>query len=347
MRDEPLANPRQWRRLHIILGDSNRSELATLLKLGTTCLVLRLVETGQIHGQWALHQPVAALHQVSRDWQHARLQLRRGGLTTALDIQRAYWQLARQSVSNWPADHWAHKIIWTWDQVLTDLERSDWQSRRWMDWAIKKTWLLDPIRRAAGAEWEELGWWTFVLDRTWQVPLPGGEAPDAQLWLARHLPRPVINSLDQYVRSHRLEWRDYFARRRLVSRLREADFRYHDISPERSLYALVVGPRDVSEWPTTDYQVEVAQHQPPGDTRAWQRGQVIQQAGAARIAVEMDWDKVLLTESGRVLEMPDPFSTAQVNMALLAPFQPTRPLRPGGDDPVKIKVISVENLGKD
>src|SRR3954454_1200463 len=104
-RDEPHADPDRWRRLHVIIGDANMLEVATYLKLGTTSLVLWLVERAVAGGdaahaaagalaavdRLALKDPVAAVHTVSHDLTlTTRLELADGRRLTALEVQRAY-----------------------------------------------------------------------------------------------------------------------------------------------------------------------------------------------------------------------------------------------------------------
>ena len=91
-RDEPHADPKRFRRLHVIVGDANLSEIAILLKVGTTAIVLAMVEdeAGPVR-DLSLADPVRALHQVSADLSLSRpLDLSGGGTATALELQ---WEL--------------------------------------------------------------------------------------------------------------------------------------------------------------------------------------------------------------------------------------------------------------
>ncbi|HET8642533.1 MAG TPA: depupylase/deamidase Dop, partial [Pseudonocardiaceae bacterium] len=89
-RDEPHADADKYRRLHVIIGDANLAETSTYLKLGTTALVLDLVESGHRFEDLRLAEPVRAVHQISRDPQLRTLvELADGRKMTGLDIQRA------------------------------------------------------------------------------------------------------------------------------------------------------------------------------------------------------------------------------------------------------------------
>jgi proteasome accessory factor A len=94
-RDETLADSSRYRRLHLILGDSNMSEVTTYLKVGTTALVIDMIEDGWLNGDYSLHAPVDALRTISRDpTLRATVKLKDGRLLTALEIQHEYLERA-------------------------------------------------------------------------------------------------------------------------------------------------------------------------------------------------------------------------------------------------------------
>src|SRR5437867_1838777 len=97
-RDEPHADPDKYRRLHVIIGDANMSEVATYLKLGTTAIVLKMIEDEYLP-DLTMANPVAALHEVSRDLScTAQLRLADGRRLKAVEIQWEYLERARKYV---------------------------------------------------------------------------------------------------------------------------------------------------------------------------------------------------------------------------------------------------------
>src|SRR6202011_997730 len=89
-RDEPHADTNRYRRFHVILGDSNMSEWATAMKIGTTALVLELIERGKAP-QLEIAQPVNATKSISRDQDYDWIiELRDGRKISAIDVQRIY-----------------------------------------------------------------------------------------------------------------------------------------------------------------------------------------------------------------------------------------------------------------
>ena len=102
-RDEPHANRDRYRRLHVIIGDANMSEYTTYLKVGTTLLVLEMIEEGFLPAPLALRNPVRALRDVSHDLTcKLSLPMRNGTMMTAIDIQRCFWEAAHATLKPTP-----------------------------------------------------------------------------------------------------------------------------------------------------------------------------------------------------------------------------------------------------
>ena len=96
-RDEPHCDPQKYRRLHVIVGDANMSEVATYLKVGTTAIVLAMIEDDELGDEWLLANPVPAIRQVSHDPTLRRtIMLRDGRRATALEIQWGLLERARK-----------------------------------------------------------------------------------------------------------------------------------------------------------------------------------------------------------------------------------------------------------
>ncbi|AZA13568.1 depupylase/deamidase Dop [Corynebacterium choanae] len=133
-RDEPHADPDKWGRLHVIVGDANQSQLATLLKLGTTALILDAIEAGIDFSDLTLADPVAALHTVSRDLQLTTPLARTSGAPlTAIEIQRQYLQRAAAVATT--ESH--TDIVQRWDAILDQLADDPRSTIGLLDWSTK------------------------------------------------------------------------------------------------------------------------------------------------------------------------------------------------------------------
>ncbi|WP_130416758.1 depupylase/deamidase Dop [Xylanimonas ulmi] len=168
-RDEPHADRGRWRRLHLILGDANLFEVATYLKLGTTSLVLwvleRLDELAAAGvparadlAALRLADPVAEVQRVSRDLDLvAKLDLADGRTMTALEVQEAYAGVvsrALRAIGPEPdADEATYAVLDRWRSVLARLDADPGSCAREVEWVAKRR-LLEGLRRRDGLEWD-------------------------------------------------------------------------------------------------------------------------------------------------------------------------------------------------
>ncbi len=156
-RDEPHADSLRYRRLHVIVGDANMAQVATFLKVGTTSILLAMLEDNAFPRMFRLADPVAAMHQVSHDLSlDEPLRLKDGTTATALEIQM---DLLGQ------ATDWAEQfgleavgvdsgsmVLERWQEILTGLERDPMSMGSQIDW-VAKLRLLEGFRERHGCDW--------------------------------------------------------------------------------------------------------------------------------------------------------------------------------------------------
>ncbi len=157
-RDEPHADPEKYRRLHVIIGDANLSEISTYLKVGTTALVLAMIEDGFITRELSVDQPVRSLRAVSHDptLKHL-LRLADGRTLTAVQLQMEYLDLARKFVEDRlgsDADEQTLDVLTRWESVLGRLETDPMLCARELDW-VAKLKLLNRYRDRDGLAWSD------------------------------------------------------------------------------------------------------------------------------------------------------------------------------------------------
>src|SRR5664280_731212 len=138
-RDEPHADAERFRRLHVIVGDSNMNEVTTLLKIGTVDLVLRMIESGVIIRDLTLENPIRAIREVSHDITgRRRVRLANGREASALEIQREYYEKAADFLARRGADPVTEQVLELWGRTLTAVETGDLDLvDREIDWVTK------------------------------------------------------------------------------------------------------------------------------------------------------------------------------------------------------------------
>jgi proteasome accessory factor A len=139
-RDEPHADAEKYRRLHIIVGDSNMSEFTTYLKVGATALVLQVIEEGGLPSSLQIEDPVRAIKEISRDaGMRRKIRLEGGKELTALEIQRQYWEWTHRHFERRGKDATVTDLLDRWEAVMDALETDPLRLRRHIDWVIKKS----------------------------------------------------------------------------------------------------------------------------------------------------------------------------------------------------------------
>ncbi|HCU92128.1 MAG TPA: Pup--protein ligase, partial [Actinobacteria bacterium] len=138
-RDEPHADAERFRRLHVIVGDSNMSETTMLLKVGSTDLVLRMIEAGTVMRDLTLENPIRAIRDVSHDMTgQRRVRLANGREASALDIQREYFSKARDFTDRRGADATTKRVLDLWERALTAIDDGNLDLvAREIDWVTK------------------------------------------------------------------------------------------------------------------------------------------------------------------------------------------------------------------
>ncbi|KAB7789095.1 Pup--protein ligase [Bifidobacterium cebidarum] len=278
-RDEPHADPDAFRRLHVIIGDSNRSQWATWMKLAVTHLVLCVIEDAFRRGgssgfeDWAFADPAAANRTVSRflDAPDAELSLASGASVTALELQRRY----HSAVESFVAGHREAMdaalagetsmrgmsestaavsptavILEQWDRVLSVLEQGDYDALAdCADWAAKR-----------------------------------------RVFKALRHRRPDVTFVQ----------------------LEQLELDYHDIANGR-LYGSLADRSQMRQLLTAD-ETEHAVHEAPQDTRAALRGRFVEAALASGAQFSADWTHLTVTApERREAVLLDPFSAASTS----------------------------------
>ena len=228
-RDEPHANRDRYRRLHVIIGDANMSEYTTYLKVGTTLLVLEMIEEGFLPVPLALRNPVRALRDVSHDLTcKLSLPMRNGTMMTAIDIQRCFWEAAQRYVETHADCHPTYPgVVREWGAVLDRLAADPMDLYREIDWVMKMHLLRNYMDRR-GSDWDD-------------------------------------------------------------PRIAMMDLQYHDIRPEKSLYA-ILERNGVARRMLGEAEIVRAVDEPPEDTRAYFRGQCLKKFKHQIFGV--NWDSI-------------------------------------------------------
>ncbi len=152
-RDEPHADAERYRRLHVIVGDSNMSEYTNFLKVGVVSLMLRMLEDPTVVlRDMTLENPIRAIREISHDITCRRqVRLANGREASAFDIQSEYLNRARRYADNHELSTLEKQALDMWEHCMTAIEEDPLQLDREVDWVIKYH-LLERYRERHGLD---------------------------------------------------------------------------------------------------------------------------------------------------------------------------------------------------
>ena len=298
-----LFAPRK--RLQVLAGDSNMSQVAEWLRFGTTDLVLRLAEAGQLDGAPRLRDPVGAIREIARDpTLRVRVATRAGGHVTALQAQR--WLLDRAAAAFGAEGGETAEVLRAWRQVLERLERDPASARGQVDWVTKRELMLHaaggeaafaeiarlrPVRALAGTALDAAP--DSADGATLRARVCGGRRP-ASVARIEALVAETFDGWDELARVCASAWR-----------LRKVDLRYHHVDLQGGYYYRLLGQGEM-ERVVPDELVERAMADPPAGTRAALRGRLVRRIAAERWGGWASWTKVRIRDLRRVIGLGSP-----------------------------------------
>ena len=161
-RDEPHADREKYRRLHVIVGDSNMSEYTNFVKIGACAVVLQMIEDNFINKDFTLRNPVKAIKDISYDTTCKRkLRLDNGREYSPIEIQREYCEMAQRYIEQYPVSDELKDAVLKWQYVLDCLDTDPNKLGREVDWVIKRQ-LIESYLDRKGTTWADPR--VFMLD---------------------------------------------------------------------------------------------------------------------------------------------------------------------------------------
>jgi proteasome accessory factor A len=222
-RDEPHADAERYRRLHVIVGDSNMSEIATYLKVGSTAIVLDMIEDGYFDRDFSLQSPVQAIRDISHDpTLRETVKLKDGRSMTALEIQREYLEASRNYYEHQEPDPVTRDVLDRWTDLLDRLATDPMQCWREVDWVIKKD-LIENYMQKHRLSWRDprvslidLQYHDIRPDRGLYYRLVQRDmierlSTDEQVEQAKHIPPQTTRARlrGEFIRRANLKGKDY------------------------------------------------------------------------------------------------------------------------------------------
>jgi len=282
-----------YHRLHVLAGESLCSQLADYLRVGTTALIVKLVEAGIRPGDDVrLARPLTAMQDFVADPRCTALAgMVTGTPRTAIEIQRHYLEQVEAHADAPFMPAWTEEVCRRWRHVLDGLETDSGSVGATLDWPIKLS-IFKARARHHGMGWDILPVWNRVLDSLSETAPTSSAFAASLLQNLRSRGQSVAEACDSF--------------QALRSELCEIDTRFGQLGPD-GVFAAMDDAGVLDHRVIDPHQVTHAVYSPPTVGRARLRGQQIQQSGSRRSSLKCNWHRIVDDQRGRVLDLSDPF----------------------------------------
>jgi len=312
-KDETLSRD-GYHRLHILCGESVCSDISALLKIGTTALVVALIEAGLRPGDAVqLQAPLAAMRGFAGDPTCRATALSTTGTPlTALEIQRHYLEMAEAHLEAPSMPSWAGQVCDEWRAMLCALEAAPDSVATTLDWAIKLA-LFKSRARQHSIAWEALPHWNHVVTKLSEALRRAGvtdQRPSVDVILDECGPvADEVRRLTPYLRAHGLRWDDLRTFIHLRQELFEIDTRFGQLG-DAGIFAHLDSAGVLAHRVAGIDNIEHAMEHPPTIGRAGLRGRYVRELGGSGKRYECDWYGIWDHHKHLVLDLSDPFAAS-------------------------------------
>ena len=286
--------------------------MANVLRFGTAALVLALVAcNGRPAAGVTLVSPIRAMQHFALDpgWQ-ASVATEPRRRMSAVDIQRHYLDSVEARFESLGLPDWAEQVCRMWRGVLDDLAENPARLDATLDWAIKRR-LFERHLARRGIPWSSLRWWNLALDRLTRAWAgAGSREPFALRFVVESHPHVVAERprVARLLAARGLDWEGFEALAAARLEVFEFDAKFGALG-EAGLYNALEAAGALEHRMALD--VERAMTEPPPDTRAKIRGNVVRRLSNARIPYGAEWTAVYDNSARLALDLQDPFETEE------------------------------------
>ena len=312
-KDESLSRG-GYHRLHLLCGESLCSETAAWLRIGTTALVVAMIEAGLRPGDGVdLPAPLEALRRFAADPDlQAEVRCADARCLTAAAIQRHYLELAEAHLARSFMPPWAPAVCQAWRALLERIETDPRSLSRTLDWAIKLELYRERSRRR-GIEPGAWPVWTEIVAALVQALGEtefSGKPVRVEFVLGPESPiSPAVERITPILEMNSLRWDALRPFMDLRQELFEIDLRFGQIG-ERGIFAGLDRAGLLAHRVAGVDNIEHAMTEPPAEGRARLRGEAVRRF-AGRSDFRCSWQKVWDNAEGKALDLNDPFERVE------------------------------------
>ena len=310
-KDEVLSDTGSHR-LHVACSETLCSDLALLLRFGTTALIVALIDDGGLPGDRVrLQSPLMALRRFAKDPRcRARATLANRRRVRAIDIQRHYLSAVEERLGTAAMPHWAESVCQLWRQALDTLEIAPEKMATSLDWAIKQRVFADYLRRR-GIEWSSLPALNSALLHVRRALVARGQRLDVETLRQSKGPcAEAIRELPPAADGGEITGDQMAVLLSNRQRLFEIDMRFGQLG-DHGIFDTLDRAGVLDHRVAGADAIETALDAPPHGTRATVRGDVVRRLTESRTRYCADWMRVVDMDHRRELDLSDPFEAEE------------------------------------
>lgn len=315
LKHEPLADS-TYKRIHITHGEACMSDLANLLSVGCTALVVKMLDDGACVGpSYTLADPIRTLRELDTDFNWSKpLELASGLAATPLEIQQHYLN-ASDTYAQKHDELWMKQVVENWRWAVDTLgSQGPAGLSRVLDPYIKLKLYSSHLRKN-GITLRQFSQWSTAAAMT-KPYFDDKTRKDTRNYLRERMPGVSFGFVQEHINRCQLDWRFLPRAIHLYNEMVSLDLGFHDIDANRGLYFRLRDTGVVDSRLIEDSQLSEAMRCPPSNTRAYARGRAIREAAFEEGTVA-NWQEV--KNANRRAYFGDPLSTTYSWQPLKSP----------------------------
>jgi len=288
-------------RVHLICFDTPKNPYQIALIPSIIAMALKAIESGKdIAGPVTLADPIRALHTVSCDLSlSAKLSLKHGGATTALEIHQHYIRVIREFLEQVESPEWMKQMLTLWKEVIDNLRRDSFSEGR-LDWIAKLLLFTNQLQKNK-LDWRQYSKWPYVLAAIRRFMNEGWISDPVRLTKTvrqrEAIRHSALGTLEGYLAKHGISWEDFEEVWIACNKMCKQCLDYHRLTAE---VAYQIDTKEVLTPLVTEEMIDKARTLPPTGTRATIRGEAIRNSQRGATA---DW--TFVQQGDRRLVMTD------------------------------------------
>ncbi|MEQ8189017.1 MAG: proteasome accessory factor PafA2 family protein [Candidatus Eremiobacterota bacterium] len=305
----PRSVFKREKRLHLMYCDSNMNEFVTYINTGITGLIIRMIEEGHPFKDLTPKDTIRALREFSLDLtMKKKIPLKNGTSMSSLDIQRYYLEESKKFyLPSEDLSDETKKLLKLWENILNSLEINPHLLYKELDWVAKKDLMNEVLRGMEDISFSSrvLKWFKIFRDK-FQEECTIMDEEELLTAVKEKLSFLEKRTFKSFLKHEGITCRKFMEKFLIYCQLQKIDLKYHELNKDSGYYYKLLNSGLIRRV-ACDEDIKNAKLNPPSDTRAGIRGNLVKFLVANSLSAMIGWDDVLISDHGKHIYFPEPF----------------------------------------